>query len=286
MPTVQVGIFYAQFFKLKKPLFLCYNKLRKEGIMKTICIFNQKGGVGKTTTVVNLSCGMGIRGKKVLVLDMDPQANTTSGLGLDKNNLDNSIYDLFSSSTHDINDLIHETSSENVHIIPSNIQLSGVEIELISMEEREFYVKKAIESLKDEYDFIFIDCPPSLGLLSINALVASDSVIIPIQSEYYALEGLSLIIETINLVKKSLNSSLEIEGVLLTMYDGRNNLAVEVEKEVKKYFKDKVFSTIIPRNVRLAEAPSFGESIFTYDKNSLGAAAFKDLTKEIINNNR
>ena len=154
------------------------------------------------------------------------------------------------------------------------------------MEEREFYVKKAIESLEDEYDFIFIDCPPSLGLLSINALVASDSVIIPIQSEYYALEGLSLIIETINLVKKSLNSSLEIEGVLLTMYDGRNNLAVEVENEVKKYFKDKVFSTIIPRNVRLAEAPSFGESIFTYDKNSLGAAAFKDLSKEIINNNR
>ncbi|MDO5018766.1 MAG: AAA family ATPase [Lagierella massiliensis] len=254
--------------------------------MKIISIFNQKGGVGKTTTVVNLSCGIGLRGKKVLVIDLDPQANTTSGLGFDKNSLEHSVYEIFNPEITNLKDLIFKTSNANVDLIPSNIQLSGVEIELINMEKREFLVRNALKSLEDEYDFIFIDCPPSLGLLSINALTASNSVIIPIQSEYYALEGLSLIIETINLVKKSLNKSLEIEGVLLTMYDGRNNLSNEVEREVKKYFKDKVFNSIIPRNVRLAEAPSFGESIFTYDKNSLGACAFKDLSKEIINNNR
>ncbi|WP_300409188.1 AAA family ATPase [Lagierella sp.] len=254
--------------------------------MKTISIFNQKGGVGKTTTVVNLSCGLGLKGKKVLVIDLDPQGNTSSGLGINKNELSSTVYDLFVGESKSTRDLILETSSKNVDIIPSNIDLSGVEIELINLDEREFFVRKALESVKADYDFIIIDCPPSLGLLSINALVASDSVIIPIQSEYYALEGLSLIIETINLVKKSLNKSLEIEGVLITMYDGRNNLSSEVEREVKRYFKDKVFNSVIPRNVRLAEAPSFGESIFTYDKNSLGAAAFKDLTKEIINNNR
>lgn len=252
--------------------------------MKGICVFNQKGGVGKTTTVVNLSAALGLKNKKVLVIDLDPQGNSSSGFGIDKINLEHTVYDLF---IHDIpiNDVIYKTNSKNVDIIPSNTALSGVEVELINSNSREFILKEALKNIKD-YDYIIIDCPPSLGILSINALTASDSVLIPIQSEYYALEGVSQLVETINLVKRSLNRNLEIEGVLISMFDGRNNLSLEVVEEVKKYFKNKVFKTIIPRNVRLAEAPSYGESIFEYDDKSKGAKAYEKLAKEIVKNNK
>ncbi len=252
--------------------------------MKAICVFNQKGGVGKTTTVVNLSAALGLKGKKVLVIDLDPQGNSSSGFGVDKVDLQNTVYDLFIQNT-ELDKVICKTGSKNVDIIPSNTSLSGVEVELINTTNRESVLKSAIEG-GDGYDYIIMDCPPSLGVLSINALTASDSVLIPIQSEYYALEGVSQLVETINLVKRSLNKDLEVEGVLISMFDGRNNLSLEVVEEVKKYFKNKVFKSIIPRNVRLAEAPSYGESIFDYDSKSKGAVAYEKLAKEIIKNNK
>nr|WP_207204765.1 AAA family ATPase [Miniphocaeibacter massiliensis] len=253
-------------------------------MMKAICVFNQKGGVGKTTTVVNLAAALGLKGKKVLVMDLDPQGNSSSGFGVDKMNLENTVYDLFINDVK-LEDIIYKTEAENVSIIPSNTSLSGVEVELINTPSRESVLKNALEGFED-FDYIIMDCPPSLGFLSINALTAADSVLIPIQSEYYALEGVSQLVETINLVKKSLNKDLEVEGVLISMFDGRNNLSLEVVEEVKKYFKNKVFKSIIPRNVRLAEAPSYGESIFDYDSKSKGAVAYEKLAKEIIKNNK
>lgn len=248
---------------------------------KLIAIFNQKGGVGKTTTNVNLSACLAKMNKKILVIDIDPQGNSTSGFGIDKNEVELSIYDALVDKV-DINETIIPTGIKNLDLIPSNMNLAGAEIELTKNENREAALKDAVKAIKNDYDYIFIDCPPSLGLLTINSLVAANSVLIPIQCEYYALEGVSALIDTIRLVKKSLNPNIEIEGVVLSMFDGRTNLSIQVVDEVKRYFKGKVYSTIIPRNVRLAEAPSFGIPIIDYDSNSKGAQAYMDLAEEFI----
>ncbi|EOC99423.1 ParA family protein [Caldisalinibacter kiritimatiensis] len=250
---------------------------------KVIAIFNQKGGVGKTTTNVNLSACLAELGKKILVVDIDPQGNTTSGFGIDKNSLELSTYDILINNVG-VDESTINTNIKNLFLVPSNVELAGAEIELTKSEHRELALKNAIKKIKEDYDFIFIDCPPSLGLLTINALAAVDSVVIPIQCEYYALEGVSQLMDTIKLVKKNLNPKLEIEGVVLSMFDGRTNLSIQVVEEVKKYFKGKVFTTIIPRNVRLAEAPSYGLSILEYDPKSRGAEAYKELAEEFISN--
>ncbi len=248
---------------------------------KKISVFNQKGGVGKTTTVINLSAGLGLKGKKVLVLDLDPQCNASSGLGINVNERDENIYDALMQDK-DINSLIEETSAENVYIIPGSRDLVGIDIELSDLEGREFVLKNSLESLEDNFDFIIMDCPPSLGLLSMNSLTSADSVIIPIQCEYYALEGVSQLVNTIDIVQEHINTDLEIEGVVLSMFDGRTNLSIQIVDEVKKYFKSKVFTSLIPRNVRLAEAPSHGLSIFDYDEKSRGAEAYGDLAEELL----
>ena len=252
---------------------------------KVVSIANQKGGVGKTTTNINLSVCIATLGKKVLTIDIDPQGNTTSGLGIDKNELDCSIYDVLINGV-DVREAIIYTKIKNLDIIPSNVQLAGAEIEMVPMIARETILKKAIESIRHEYDYIFIDCPPSLGLLTINALTASDKVIVPIQCEYYALEGLSQLMSTINIVKKNLNPSLELEGVVLTMFDARTNLSIQVVEDVKKHFRNKVYRTIIPRNVRLGEAPSHGVPIILYDPKCVGAVAYCELAEEFIENDR
>lgn len=256
--------------------------------MKVISVFNQKGGVGKTTTVVNLATALSKKGIKVLVIDLDPQANTTTGLGFDKNSVENSIYDLFyrdDEEKFDIKKYIRQTD-EKVSIIPSESSLSGLEVELVALDqvERTRQLSDIIKLIGDEFELILIDCPPSLGLLSINALVSSNSIIIPIQTEYYALEGVSELLKTFDLVKDSLNPKLELEGVLLTMFDKRTKLSYEVVEEVKAFFKSKVFKTMIPRNIKLAEAPSFGKSAIVYDKSSRGSRAYMALTEEIIEN--
>lgn len=248
---------------------------------KSIAVFNQKGGVGKTTTVINLSACLAEQGKKILMIDIDPQGNTTSGIGVDKNSLEFTVYDALINGVEPQKCVV-ETNQENLFLIPSSVQLAGAEIELTTQNERELKLKDCINSIKGQYDFVFIDCPPSLGLLSINALSAVDSVLIPIQCEYYALEGVSQLMNTIKLVKKGLNPELEVEGVVLSMFDGRTNLSIQVVDEVKRYFKGKVYSTMIPRNVRLAEAPSFGLSIIKYDEKSKGAEAYSELAEEFI----
>lgn len=251
---------------------------------KCIAVANQKGGVGKTTSAVNLSACLGAKGKKVLLLDTDPQGNASSGLGIDKSQAEYSIYNVLIGDVSLKEAVIH-TKFDNLDLCPSNIELAGAEIELVSMEDRELLMKRAVAEIKNDYDFIIIDCPPSLGLITLNSFVCADTVMIPIQCEYYALEGLSQLMNTIRTVKRSLNPDIDIEGVLLTMFDTRTNLSIQVADEVKKYYPHKVYGTVIPRNVRISEAPSFGEPIHIYDKHSKGAESYMDLADEIIRAN-
>ena len=250
---------------------------------KIISVANQKGGVGKTTTTVNLSTIIAKKGKKVLLIDADPQGNATSGLGVDKE-VELSTYDVLVNDAT-IEEACKTTAVKNLMVCPSNISLAGAEVELVSMMSREQRLKEKLDAIKESFDYILIDCPPSLGLVTLNAFTASDSVLIPVQCEYYALEGLGQLLNTVNLVKKHLNKNLQIEGALLTMYDMRTNLSNQVVKEVKKYFGDKVYKTVIPRNVRLSEAPSYGMPITEYDPRSKGAKSYDKFTKEFLKKN-
>lgn len=251
---------------------------------RTIAVANQKGGVGKTTTAINLSACLAEKGMKVLTIDIDPQGNTTSGLGINKRNLDNTVYELVLGECS-IRDCMIESVVENLYVLPSNVNLAGAEIELIGVEDREFILKKSVESIKAEFDFIIIDCPPSLNTLTVNAMTTADSVLVPIQCEFYALEGLSQLIHTINLVKQRLNPDLKIEGVVFTMFDARTNLSLEVVENVRGNLEQKIYNSIIPRNVRLAESPSHGLPINLYDSKSAGAEAYRYLADEVINLN-
>ncbi len=246
---------------------------------RIISFANQKGGVGKTTTCVNMSAFMALMGKKVLIVDLDPQGNATSNLGFDKKQGFNSLYQAISGDKK-IEETIYETKIANLSMIPVNIELAGLEVELVYMQKREFVLKNLLDKIKESYDYITIDCPPSLSLLTINAFAASDAIIVPIQCEFFALEGLGQLLNTVRLVKKKLNSDLEIDGVVLTMRDSRSNLGKQVAEEIKNFFKTAVFETSIPRNVRLAESPSYGEPIYTYDKSCVGSKAYKALTEE------
>ena len=246
---------------------------------RIIAFANQKGGVGKTTTCVNMATFMALMGKKVLLVDLDPQGNATSNLGFEKGNKINSIYQVMAEEKQ-VQEAIYETKVKNLSIIPANIDLAGVEVELVYMKSREYVIKNIFDKIKNSYDYITIDCPPSLGLLTINAFTAADAVIIPIQCEFFALEGLSQLMNTVRLVKKKLNPDIAIDGVVLTMRDTRSNLGKQVAGEIRKFFTDSVFETTIPRNVRLAEAPSYGEPIYVYDKSCVGSKAYKMLTEE------
>ncbi len=250
---------------------------------KIISIANQKGGVGKTTTAITLSATLAKKGKKILLIDADPQGNASSGIGIEKE-VEVSVYNLLVEDI-DIKDVIVDSQIKNLKVCPSNINLAGAEVELVSMMSREQRLKEKLDTIKNDFDFIFIDCPPSLGLITLNAFTASNSVLIPVQCEYYALEGLGQLLNTVNLVKKHLNKELEIEGALLTMYDIRTNLSNQVVKEVTRYFEDKVYKTIIPRNVKLSEAPSYGMPINLYDPRSKGAKYYEKLAKEFLKNN-
>ena len=248
---------------------------------RIIAIANQKGGVGKTTTSINLSSCIAAKGKKVLVVDIDPQGNTTSGYGIEKNDLDNTIYELMLGDCS-IEDCIIKDVIENISILPSNVNLAAAEIELIGVDKKEYILKNEIDWVKDRYDYIIIDCPPSLSLLTVNAMTTADSVLVPIQCEYYALEGLSQLIHTVNLVKERLNPNLEMEGVVFTMYDSRTNLSAQVVENVKSHLNQKVYRTVIPRNIRLAEAPSYGQPINIYDPKSAGAESYPALAEAVI----
>lgn len=250
---------------------------------RVISIANQKGGVGKTTTAVNLSTILAKKGKKVILIDADPQGNASSGLGLEKVT-DNSLYDVLINDVK-IEETLEDTCVKNLKVCPSNMDLAGAEVELVSQMSREQRLKEKVDEIKNDYDFIIIDCPPSLGLITLNAFTASNSVLIPVQCEYFALEGLGQLLNTINLVKKHLNKELEIEGAVLTMYDMRTNLSNQVVKEVKRYFEDKVYKTVIPRNIKLSEAPSYGLPITLYDVKSKGARAYEKLAREVLKNN-
>ena len=249
---------------------------------RIIAVANQKGGVGKTTTTINLSACLAEQGEKVLVIDMDPQGNTTSGFGVDKNDLDDTIYELLIGES-DVQECIIENVMENLSLIPSNVNLSGAEIELIGVNRKEYILREQIHPLRDQYDFIIIDCPPSLSILTINSMTTADSVLVPIQCEYYALEGLSQLMHTITLVKKRLNPELEMEGVVFIMFDARRNLSLQVVENVRANLKENVYNTIIPRNVRLAEAPSHGMPINLYDPRSVGAESYRMLAEEVRN---
>lgn len=249
---------------------------------RVIAVSNQKGGVGKTTTAINLSACLAEKGKKILVVDIDPQGNTTSGLGINKNELTNTIYEMIVGNCS-LEDCIQKNVIENLSVLPSNVNLAGAEIELIGIEEKEYILKNNIDKIKDEYDYIIIDCPPSLNTLTVNAMTTADTVLVPIQCEYYALEGLTQLIHTINLVKARLNPNLEIEGVVFTMFDARTNLSLQVVENVKENLNQLIYKSIIPRNVRLAESPSHGMPINLYDTRSAGAEAYRDLADEVIN---
>jgi len=250
---------------------------------RVISVSNQKGGVGKTTTTVNVAAYLAEKGKRVLIIDIDPQGNAGYGLGINAEEIDTTVYEVLIGEIP-ITDAIFKTEIEDLYLIPSNIHLSGAQMDLLDMEGKEFILKKALSEVKQEYDYIFIDCPPSLGLLTLNSLVAADSVLIPLQCEYYALEGLSQLLRIVSMVQEGLNKNLKMEGVVLTMYDSRTNLAQQVVSDVRDYFKDNVFQTVIPRNVRLSEAPSFGQPISYYDKSSRGGVTYEKLAEEVMNN--
>ncbi len=252
---------------------------------KVICIANQKGGVGKTTTAVNLAASLAVAEKRTLLVDIDPQGNTSSGVGLNRDETRENIYHALMEEK-DVEDVIKKTGVAFLDILPSNIDLVGAEIELVNTPSRELRLCRVIQKIEDKYDYILIDCPPSLGLLTLNSLAAADSILMPVQCEYYALEGLSRLLSTVRLIKRRLNPRLEIEGFLLTMFDNRNNLSRQVAEEVKTHFKEKVFNAVIPRNVKLAECPSFGKPILLYDINCKGARSYLQLAEEIMNNGR
>ncbi len=258
----------------------CTGKVVKMG--RVIAIANQKGGVGKTTTTINLSAALAAKNKNVLVIDMDPQGNTTSGFGIDKNNLDDTVYELILGECS-VQECLLKNVIDRVSVIPSNVNLAAAEIELIGVEKKEYILKNEVDWVKDQFDFIIIDCPPSLSMLTVNAMTTADSVLVPIQCEYYALEGLSQLIHTVNLVRERLNPVLDIEGILFTMYDARTNLSMQVVENVKSHLTQRIYHTMIPRNIRLAEAPSYGMPINLYDPKSAGAESYLALAEEIIN---
>ena len=250
---------------------------------RIISVSNQKGGVGKTTTTINIAAFLAEKGKRVLILDIDPQANSGYGLGVNVEEMKSTVYEVLIGEIS-VKDAVYKTNIENLFIVPSNIHLSGAQVDLLDAENKEYILRNALKPLKSEFDFIFIDCPPSLGILTLNALVAADAVLIPLQCEYYALEGLSQLLKIISMVQENLNRNLRIEGVVLTMYDSRTNLSQQVVSDIRQFFKEKVFNTIIPRNVKLSEAPSFGKPISQYDRHCVGSETYEKLAEEVLNN--